>query len=238
MTKRFALAAALLAGSIGTAAAQDLKVGVASEATSVDPHFHNVGQNNALRRHIFEGLVSADENQKPQPGLAASWRNIDDQTWEFKLRPGVKFSNGKDFTVRDVVYSVCRIPLVENSPSNFTIATKGIEAIETPDPLTMIVKTKGPYPLLPIEFSVFGIISADVFGAGPDLKFVKGGCTGVGTPPKSTEFNDPAKAIGTGPYKLKEYTRGTQLVLERNDIYWGTKPAWKTVTFRPITSPG
>ena len=103
MFKRSAMAAALLAGTMGVATAQDLKVGVASEATSVDPHFHNVGQNNALRRHIFESLVSADENQKPQPGLAASWRNVDDTTWEFKLRPGVKFSNGKDFTVRDVI---------------------------------------------------------------------------------------------------------------------------------------
>lgn len=238
MYKRSALAAALLAGTMGVATAQDLKVGVASEATSVDPHFHNVGQNNALRRHIFESLVSADENQKPQPGLAASWRNVDDTTWEFKLRPGVKFSNGKDFTARDVIYSVCRIPLVENSPSNFTIATKGIEEIQTPDPQTLIIKTKGPYPLLPIEMSVFGIISADAFGAGPDLKFSKSGCTGVGTPPKSADFNDPTKAIGTGPYKLKEYTRGTQLVLERNDTYWGNKPAWKSVTFRPITSPG
>ncbi len=235
---RHSLAALLLAGSVAGAAAQDLKIGVASEATSVDPHFHNVGQNNALRRHIFQSLVSADENQKPVPQLATSWRTIDDTTWEFKLRPGVKFSNGKDFTVRDFVYSVCRIPLVENSPSNFTIATKGIESISSPDPSTIIIKTATPYPLLPIEMSVFGIISADAFGAAPEVTFAKSGCTGVGTPPKSADFNDPAKAIGTGPYKLKEYTRGTQLVLDRNDAFWGEKPHWRTVTFRPITSAG
>ena len=72
MSKRVALAVAMMAGTLGAATAQDLKIGVASEATSVDPHFHNVGQNNALRRHIFESLVAADLNQKPQPGLAAS----------------------------------------------------------------------------------------------------------------------------------------------------------------------
>jgi peptide/nickel transport system substrate-binding protein len=220
------------------ALAQELKIGVASEATSVDPHFHNVGQNNALRRHIFESLVFMDATQKPYPGLASSWRAVDDQTWEFKLRPGVKFSNGADFTARDVIYSVCRIPTVENSPSNFTIATKGIEAMEAPDPLTLVVKTKGPYPLMPLDMSVFGVISAAVNGAGSDLAFKKGGCQGLGTPPKSVDFNDPAKAIGTGPYKLAEYTRGTRLTLERNDGYWGAKPHWKTVVFRPITSAG
>jgi peptide/nickel transport system substrate-binding protein len=58
------------------AAAQELKVGVASEVTSIDPHFHNVGPNNSLRRHIFQGLVTTDEAQKivpssPPPG--ARW---------------------------------------------------------------------------------------------------------------------------------------------------------------------
>ena len=232
-----ALVASLMA-SVAMASAQDLKIAVASEATSVDPHFHNVGQNNGLRRHIFESLVSADADGKPFPRLAASWRAVDDTTWEFKLRPGVKFTNGADFTARDVIYSVCRIPTVENSPSNFTISTKGIEGMEAPDPLTLIIKTKGPYPLMPLDVGAFGILSAQVSGAAPDLAFKKGGCTGLGTPPKSVDFNDPAKAVGTGPYKLKEYSRGTQLVLERNDSYWGDKPHWKNVTFRPITAAG
>ncbi len=74
-------------------AAQELKIGVASEVTSIDPHFHNVGPNNSLRRHIFQGLVSTDEAQKIVPELAASWRAVDEKTWEFKLRPGVKFTS-------------------------------------------------------------------------------------------------------------------------------------------------
>ena len=105
-----ALMASVAMASVTTASAQDLKIAVASEATSVDPHFHNVGQNNGLRRHIFKSLVSADADGKPFPRLAASWRAVDDSTWEFKLRPGVKFTNGADFTARDVIYSVCRIP--------------------------------------------------------------------------------------------------------------------------------
>ena len=104
------------------ASAQELKIGLASEPTSIDPHFHNLGPNNALRRHIFEGLVAQDDEQKVQPELAASWRALDDTTWEFKLRPGVKFSNGIEFSAKDVIYTICRVPTVENSPSSFTFA--------------------------------------------------------------------------------------------------------------------
>ena len=118
--------------------AQELKIGVAAEATSIDPHFHNLGPNNALRQHIFEGLVANSDKQQLVPRLAASWRAVDDRTWEFKLRPNVRFSNGTPFSAVDVIYTLCRIPKVENSPSSFTVFTRGIDAIDTPDPLTLV----------------------------------------------------------------------------------------------------
>lgn len=218
-------------------AAQELKIGVASEVTSIDPHFHNVGPNNSLRRHIFQSLVTTDEAQKLVPELAASWRAADEKTWEFKLRPGVKFSNGTDFTARDVIYTLCRIPTVENSPSPFTVYTRGFESIEMPDPLTVVFKTTNPTPLLPNSLSTLGILSAAAYGAG-DVTWAANGCQNLGTPPKSAEFIDPAKAVGTGPYRLANYTRGTHVILERNDGYWGDKPHWQKVTWRPITSEG
>jgi peptide/nickel transport system substrate-binding protein len=216
---------------------QELKIGVASEATSIDPHFHNVGPNNGLRRHIFQALVTTDEAQKPVPELAASWRAVDDKTWEFKLRPNVKFSNGTPFTGKDVIYTFCRIPTVENSPSPFTVYTRGFDAIESPDPLTVIFKTSNPNPLLPINVSSLGILSADAYGGG-NVKWTANGCENLGTPPKSADFNDPAKVVGTGPYKLENYTRGTHVILERNEDYWGDKPHWKKVTWRPMSSQG
>ena len=241
MTKRFLPAvAAACAGAalcIGPAGAQDLRVGLASEPTSVDPHFHNLGPNNALRRHIFEGLVSTDDRQNLVPGLATSWTARDDRTWEFKLRPNVAFSNGAPFTARDVVYTLCRVPSVENSPSSFTFAVRGIDAIETPDPLTVVFKTAQPVPLLPNNFSTLGILSAAAHGGG-EVVFGPKGCEKLGTPPKSVEFNEPAKAVGTGPYRLASYIRGTSVVLERRDDYWGERAVWKTVTFRPMASQG
>jgi peptide/nickel transport system substrate-binding protein len=235
---RLRLATALVATSLACpAVAQELKVGLASEPTSIDPHFHQLGPNNSMRRHIFEGLVATDDKQKLVPSLATSWRVLDERTWEFKLRPGVKFSNGQDFTARDVIYTFCRVPTVENSPSSFTFAVRGIETIEAPDPLTLVIKTTQPTPLLPNNFSSVGILSSAVFG-GENVVYGPKSCEKMGTPPKSVEFNEPAKAIGTGPYRLANYTRGTSIVLERNDGYWGEKPHWKTVTWRPMASQG
>ncbi|HEX2725284.1 MAG TPA: ABC transporter substrate-binding protein, partial [Beijerinckiaceae bacterium] len=123
--KRLALLCVPAALACATPAhAQELRIALASEPTAIDPHFHNLAVNNALRRHIFEGLVGQDAQQTPRPELAASWRAVDDTTWEFKLRPDVKFSNGSEFTARDVVYSICRVPTVENSPSSFAVATR------------------------------------------------------------------------------------------------------------------
>lgn len=235
--KRTLLAAASLLVLASAAHAQNLRIGLSSEPTSIDPHFHNVGPNNFMRRHIFQGLLTTDAQQKIEPELAESVKALDDTTWEIKLRKNVKFTDGSDFNATDVVYSLCRIPKVEGSPSSFTVFTRGIESIETPDAHTLIVKTASPNPLFPNNMTTLGILSAEKFG-GQNVKYSKAGCENLGELPKSTDFNDPSKAIGTGPYKLVEYTRGAQIVLERNPAYWGTKGPWERITWRPITSAG
>ena len=106
--------AALLMALPNLASAQELKVGLAAEASAMDPHFHNLGPNHAMTKHIFDRIVDQDENQRLKPMLAASWRPVDETTWEFKLRPGVKFSDGSDFSANDVIYTYCRVPKVEN----------------------------------------------------------------------------------------------------------------------------
>lgn len=230
-----AAAGALMAG---TAFAQDLRIGLSSESTSADPHFHNLGANNALKRHIFDALVETDENQKLVPSLAASWKPLNDTTWEFKLRPNVKFSNGDSLTANDIIYTYCRLPYVEGSPGHFGLAVKTISSIESPDAQTLIIKTSAPDPLLPTGLTSVGIVNAKVLGGNTGLTFKQGGCDNLGTNPKPVEFNSPEKAIGTGAYKLVEYTRGTHVVLERNEGFWGEKPHWKKVIFRPLTNAG
>ncbi|MGP9789111.1 ABC transporter substrate-binding protein [Roseinatronobacter sp. NSM] len=231
-------ASAAIALSAGVAGADTLRIGLASEPTSVDPHYHNLGPNNALARHIFTPLIAQDANQLLEPGLATAWEAIDDTTWRITLREGVTFSNGAPFTARDVIYTVCRIPLVPDAPSPFTLYTRAIAGLEAEDDHTLIVTTDGPAPLLPNQLSTFGIISASVSGAEDDLTFSTDGCTGVGDAPASAEFNDPAFAIGTGPYTLDAYIRGEELRLTRNDTYFGDAPAWEQIVMRPLTNAG
>ncbi len=231
-----AIAALTLTAAL-PAAAQTLTIGLSSEPTSLDPHYHNLGPNNALAKYIFGALVNQDAQQRLQPGLAESWKAVDDTTWEFKLRQGVKFSDGSDFTAKDFVYTVCRIPAVVNAVSPFTLYTKSIAGIETVDDHTIRIKTAAPAPLLPTEMSTFVILSAEANDAPDDLAFKAGGCDGI-TSPASEAFLKPDVAIGTGPYKLRQATRGDRIVLEKNETYWGDEPAWAEIVMRPLTNPG
>ncbi|MEM7021351.1 MAG: ABC transporter substrate-binding protein [Pseudomonadota bacterium] len=230
--------AVMLGAWTGGAVAEELVIGVASEPSAIDPHYHNLGPNNAMRQHFFEALIEQDAQQRLEPLLAESWQPLDDTTWEFKLRQGVKFHDGSDFDAKDVVYTVCRIPTVEDSPSSFTIYTKSIVGMEAPDPHTLLITTDGPYPLLPNQLSQVGILSAESSGASGDISFGRDGCEGMGEPPKTAEFNSGEKAIGTGPYKLVSYTPGDRTVIERNADYWGEPQHWDQVTFRAISSDG
>jgi peptide/nickel transport system substrate-binding protein len=233
-----AVAMILAAASMESANAEDLTIALAAEPSAMDPHYHNLGPNNAMRTHIFESLVWQDAQQQLEPMLAESWRTLDDTTWEFKLRQGVKFHDGTDFDAKDVIYSVCRIPMVKDSPSSFEIYTKAIAGMEAPDPHTLIIKTDTAYPLLPTELNNWGIISAESNGVEGDITFSREGCEGMGEPPTTAQFNSGEAAIGTGPYKFALFTPGDRIVLERNDDYWGEEPDWDRVTFRPITSDG
>jgi len=229
-------AAAGLALMATPAGAETLTMGVAAEPSALDPHYHNLGPNNATRRHIFESLVHQDSRQQLQPALAESWEATDESTWVFDLREGVQFHDGSDFTAQDVVWTVCRIPNVQDSPSSFTIYTRAIHDIEIPDPHTLVVKTDGPYPLLPTELSTWGILNAPEDAE--DLEFDRAGCDYAGEWPATEDFNNGTLANGTGPYKFGEFTRGDRIVLERNDDYWGEVEPWTEVVMRPITSDG
>jgi len=236
-SKRIPLAAlttAVLSFS-GLAEANNLNIGLAAEPSSIDPHYHNLGPNNALSRHVFSGLIRQDEKQRLLPGLATSWKALDETTWEFKLREGVKFHDGSAFTANDFVYTACRVPNVANSPSSFALFTKGIDTIEVKDDHTLVIRTPKPYPLLPTDLSMLMVISAKTNGITQPLTYDGKGC-GITAWPKTPDFNSGKIANGTGPFKLKSFKKGDSLVLERNDGYWGDKPEWSQVTMKPISS--
>jgi peptide/nickel transport system substrate-binding protein len=237
-TKNAIAFAALVSLASTSALARDLTIGLSAEPSSIDPHFHNLSPNNQTRLNMFESLIAQDETQKPQPRLATKWEAVDETTWRFTLRQGVKFSNGADFTAKDVIYTACRVPTVKDSPSAFTTYTKAFADMKAEGDHTLLIKTDAPAPLLPTESVAWGILSASANGVTGPITFKREGCDGIGTPPQSADFNKPEVAVGTGPYKLVSYTRGDRLILERNENYWGDKPIWDKVVMRPITSDG
>ena len=201
------------------ARAADLSVALSADVTSMDPHYHNLTPNNNVAEHVFETLVTKDTRSRLKPSLAESWRAVDDLTWEFKLRRGVKFHDGGDFTAQDVVFSLDRVPNVPNSPSSFAAYSKQIIEKIIVDPLTIRFKTATPYPLMPNDMSTIFILSARV---------AKGAAT--------EDFNSGKATIGTGPFRFVRYAKGDRIEFTRNETYWGAKPAWDKVTLRVITA--
>ena len=199
------------------ASGEELKIAVAADVTSIDPHFYNLFPNNNIAEHIFDKLVQMDPDSKMIPGIATSWKAIDDKTWEFKLRKGIKFHDGSELTAEDVAFSIDRVPLVPNSPGPFSAYTKAIVAKEIVDPYTIRFRYASPYPLAPNDLSTIYIVSKKV-------------ATGAST----EDFNSGKAAIGSGRYKFVRYANGDRVELVRNDSYWGEKPYWEKVTFRII----
>ena len=215
-----AFGAAILSLLLGASAhAADLTIGLSTPVTSLDPHFHNLTPNNSLGRHVFETLIRQDESQHMQPGLAESWKALNELEWEIKLRKGVKFHNGQNFTADDVIATFKRVPNVPNSPASFAFFVRPIVEIKAVDPLTLRLKTDKPHPLLPNDMVAVMILPKSVAETA-----------------KTEDFNSGKAMIGTGPYRFVEYAAGDRVVLKRNDAYYGQKPAWENVRFKMIPS--
>jgi peptide/nickel transport system substrate-binding protein len=197
--------------------AQTLTLGTKLELNTLDPHFFSAFPTGSSHEMIYEKLAVLDEKLVPRPQLAESWKNLDNLTWEIKLRKGVVFHNGAPFTADDVIFTWERVPNVPNSPNSFSQFTRSVEKIIKLDDHTIQMKTVAPSPMLPNDLANVLIVSATA---------AKGMTT--------QDFNSGKAAIGTGQYKLVEWKNGEQLVVERFDKYWGPKPTWTKVTERVI----
>lgn len=215
-------ALALLASTAlgGTAPAQTLTIGVRAGPDSIDPHFTASGTHAETLKHVFDTLVWSGDQLQLEPGLAESWQAVDATTWEFKLRRGVKFHDGSDFTADDVKFSIERIPIV-SGPNPTTIYVRRVKETKIVDPLTIQIVTEGPAPTLPNDFVRLFIVSSKA-------------AAGLTRDNANEAFNTGRAAIGTGPFKFVSWTPKDQLVLERNEGYWRGPAAWQRVVRKEI----
>jgi peptide/nickel transport system substrate-binding protein len=208
---------ALWAPILPSAAAQEFKLAMSSPPTSMDPHFYNLFPNINVSDHIFEQLVAMDADSHIIPKLAESWKLVNDLTWEFKLRKGVKFHDGSEVTAEDVAWSLDRPATIVGSPGKFDTYTKAITNKKIIDPYTIQLTTKEPYPLLLADLTSIYIVS-------------KKATQGI----SSDDFSSGKGMVGSEPFKFVKFQRDDRVELERNNNYWGKKPAWSKVTLRFI----
>jgi peptide/nickel transport system substrate-binding protein len=211
--------AALTAWAPATAKAQNFSVGSASIISSLDPHFYNVGPNNAVAATLFDRMLESDAQARIHPGLLESWRLLADDTWEFRLRAGVRFHNGAEFTAEDIAFTIARLPTIVNSPGSFTTYTRSIATVEVVDPLTVRIRTHGPYPNLLVDLARIAVLNRRTHENAT-----------------TDDFNAGRAVIGTGPFRLVEHRPSDRILMARNDAYWGEKPRWERVDYRMVTN--
>ncbi len=219
LTLGIALAIAVLAvAPAGAAPAGEVKIGLAAEPNTFDPHL-TVGRNTQIFIvNVYDGLTARDAEGHLVPALAESWKRLNPTTWQFTLRKGVKFHNGESFTAQSVKATL-DYALDPASKSHYATASYWgpLKEVQVVDDFTVRFLTKQPWPNLIDHASLTNLLIMPA-KALKDLG-----------PQKLSE-----KPIGTGPFKFVEWRRDERLVLERNPDYWGGPADASRVTFRFI----
>lgn len=209
----------------GSGAAEVTRGGTLNMIVQPEPPMLIVGLNTQgptlyVAGQIYQSLLTYDANLKPIPQLAKSWKVSEDGlTYTFAIQDGVKWHDGKPFTSADVVFTANEF-LVGTHPRWRLIAETYVEGVTAPDDVTVVFKLKKPFSafLYGFELSSFPIMPQHIY--------------------KGTDFRrNPANAtpIGTGPYKFKEWQRGSYIHLVRNENYWKEgKPYLDDLYFRVI----
>ncbi|QAY96623.1 ABC transporter substrate-binding protein [Methylovirgula ligni] len=161
------------------------------------------GPSRLISPKILEGLIAFDLAGNPKPQLATSWRISDDRkTYEFKLRPNLRWHDGKPLTSSDVAYSISSLRKVHPYGSATLVNVVGVD---TPDELTAIIRLSAPAPAL------LGALRAEFSPIFPRHLY-------EGTDPRTNPVNNAP--IGTGPFKFLDWERGSHVTLIRNPDYW------------------
>ncbi|MGF1683063.1 ABC transporter substrate-binding protein [Photobacterium minamisatsumaniensis] len=221
------LAVALIAAGLSfSATAADIKVAYDADPVSMDPHEQLSGGTLQLSHMVFDPLVRFDQELDFEPRLATSWKRVDDQTFQFTLRQGVKFHSGNEMTADDVVWTFNRL----KESADFKAIFDPFTGIEKVDAYTIELKTTGPYPL---------VLQTATYIFPMDSKFYSG---------KTADGKDKADIVkhgnsfastnmsGTGPFIVTAREQGVKVEFERFADYWDTQSPGNVdkITLQPI----
>ena len=156
MTRPLGVAALVLAVLVSAAHAEPVQITIAppAEATTMDPGRSTQVLTVNYFVNLYDTLTRWDGSLRLEPGLAVAWKNVNDTTWEFTLRQGVKFHDGAPFTAEDV-----KATLERNLVPGKTVVQAGfatIESVHVVTPTTVRIVTKKPDPLLLVRLAQMG----------------------------------------------------------------------------------
>jgi peptide/nickel transport system substrate-binding protein len=186
-----------------------------TDLVSFDIHNHNTTSTEAIHVNMFNYLVRNGGEEGFVPDLAESWENVDDKTWSFKLKEGIKFHNGEDLTADDVKYTLERVAkddtLLEHG------SYKQIKEVVVKSDYEFQIVTENPEPALLNRLSRLGssILPKDYIESEGWEVFLE-------------------EPVGSGPYKFKEWKKDDRLTIEAYDDYFGEPAKWEEVVFRSI----
>jgi peptide/nickel transport system substrate-binding protein len=184
---------------------------IESSPTNLDPRVGVDGQSERIDELIFDALLTRDEHFNVQPGLAEKWEVPDPLTYIFHLRRGVVFHDGRPLTARDVKWTFDSL-LRGKLRSTKTSTYRFVDRIDTPDDLTVIFHLKEPFAALLWNLSE---------GA-------------IGIVPYQSLDEMTRAPVGTGPFKFVSAETDKEVILQRNDSYWGAEPHLARVRFAVV----
>ncbi|HXY40455.1 MAG TPA: ABC transporter substrate-binding protein, partial [Vicinamibacteria bacterium] len=201
------LAALLASRVLSLRSERPLRIASTGELLSLDPLVLE-GTTVLILSNVFEGLVRHDRDMRIEPALAVHWATLDDTTWQFDLRPGVRFHDGTPLTAGEIKGVFDRVRSDPTAPGQQLIAN--IASVQVSGPLSLKVVTRMPSPTLLSELGWFriarGASAADV----------------------------ATKAVGTGPYRVARWEKGKRVELDAFEDYWGSLPSARRLEIQPI----
>ncbi|MGH9509052.1 MAG: ABC transporter substrate-binding protein [Terriglobales bacterium] len=184
---------------------------IESPPANLDLRVGTDAQSERIGELIFDPLLRRDEHYRLQPHLAERWEVPDPLTYVFHLRRGVRFHDGRPLTARDVkwTFDSLREGVVRSAKAS---TFRFVERIDTPDEWTVIFRLKEPYATLPWNLS--------------------GGAIGVVPAGSKEEMKE--RPIGSGPFRFVRMAQDQEMVIERNEEFWGEKPKLRRVRFAVV----
>jgi peptide/nickel transport system substrate-binding protein len=184
---------------------------IESSPTNLDPRVGIDAQSERIGELLFDALLTRDEHLNVQPGLAERWEIPDPLTYVFHLHRGVVFHDGRPLTARDVKWTFDSL-LEGKIRSTKSAAYRFVDHVDAPDESTVVFHLQEPNSTLLWNLSegASGIVP---FGSLDEMT---------------------RNPIGSGPFKFVSAEQDKELIVARNENYWGTKPRLARVRFTVV----